>query len=234
MNPSLLTMRMCLWNAVFRRPMSLLLFLIGACVMWMLFTQLNKNILPSAEETYWEVEYEKMRLEALRKNMAFYVKDNKNLKPIPEDWTAQDKCPACFGVDMCDAIKRGEILVEIPETDTPASKKGVYLGQWHDIPIAVKRLSGWYPTEFEQFDKFMCKNATGSEKCSISDVIVSDHSLAQNPAAFDPESILDWWKISYPEHSRLSLAYVHFIFAVCSLYFCSYVSAILELKKILL
>ena len=173
-----------------------------------MISRLHNEFDPGDDDVDWEAEYEKMRLAGLRENINFYINNKKKLKPIPLEWTAQDKCPACFGNDMCEAIENGEILIEIPTTDTPASKKGVYLGEWKDIPIAVKRLSNWYPKEFESFDKFICKDATGSEKCNIAEVIVGNNSFAQQKAAYLPEKMHQLWKISYQDSGPLSLAYV--------------------------
>jgi len=54
----------------------------------------------------WEAEYERARRESLRDHMSFYVAGNTQLKPVPLDWTARDRCPACFGTEMCDAVDR--------------------------------------------------------------------------------------------------------------------------------
>jgi len=52
----------------------------------------------------WEMEFERARRESLREHMSFYVAGGTPLRPVPPDWTARDRCPACFGTDMCDAV----------------------------------------------------------------------------------------------------------------------------------
>jgi hypothetical protein len=209
MNPAILTLRTCLWNATFRRPLSLLIFLISALLIWLMFIRVREHVVPMADQDVdWEAEYEKMRLNGLKEHLGFYVTDRKYLKPVPFEWTAQDKCPACFGTDMCEAIKHSEILIDIPAVETPANKKGVYIGQWNDIPVAIKRLSNGYPKEFESFDKFICRNTTRSETCNVSKAIVAENSYVQQESLFDPEHMHQLWKISYSEAGPLSLEYV--------------------------
>jgi hypothetical protein len=209
MKPAIVTMRTFLWNATFRRPLSLLIFLISAILIWLMFIRVREHVLPVADQDVdWEAEYEKMRLNGLKEHLGFYVTDPKHLKPVPFAWTAKEKCPACFGTDMCDALKHGEILIDIPAVETSANKKGVYFGRWNDIPIAIKRLSNGYPKEFESFDKFICSNTTGSEKCNVSKAIVAENSYVQGEAVFEPEHMHQLWKISYAEDGPLSLEYV--------------------------
>jgi len=38
--------------------------------------------------------------------MNFYVADDASLRPVSTEWTARDRCPACFGTDICDAVER--------------------------------------------------------------------------------------------------------------------------------
>jgi len=52
----------------------------------------------------WEAEFERARRESLRDHMSFYVAENAKLEPVPPEWTSRDRCPACFGTDMCDAV----------------------------------------------------------------------------------------------------------------------------------
>jgi len=161
--------------------------------------------LPEQENIDWEEEYEKLRIANLKDHVSFYISNKSVLKPVPMEWTARDKCPACFGTEMCAAIERKEVVVEMPKTPTPANKKGVYLGRWLDIPVAVKRLSNWYPNEFKLFDEFICKNTTGSKTCNVSAAIVTNQSYVQSDAVFSPESMLHAWKISYPKEDANAL-----------------------------
>ena len=205
------TLRTCLWNATFRRPLSLLLFFLILLFLWLLMSRIHEatnDNLEMHEVVDWEAEYEKIRAMGLKEHMSFYIGEQKGLEPVPKDWTMREKCPACFGTSMCDAIERGEVLVSIPKTDTPASKKGVYLGRWNDTPVAVKRLSNWHPKEFKNFDKYVCLKDSGTEQCDISSVIVKNSSFVQKDATFEPKQLLQAWKISYPEANAQSLVYV--------------------------
>jgi len=207
MRSILLTLRTCVWNATLRRPASLVLSIVCLGLIWFVVLRFQQHVapLPTEEDIDWEAEYEKQRLSNLREHASFYVGNKKSMEPVPLEWTARDWCPACFGTDMCAAIERKEVLVEIPKTPTAANRKGVYLGQWLDIPVAVKRLSNWYPKEFKLFDEFICQNATGSKTCNVSTAIVNNQSYVQNDAAFTPENILRAWKISYPKLDATAL-----------------------------
>jgi len=203
----MLTIRTWIWNATLRRPASLVLLIVSISVVWFVLLRLQQRVAPLPEEDYvdWEEEYEKLRISNLKEHASFYVGNKNAMEPVPLEWTARDRCPACFGTEMCAAIERKEVLVEMPSTPTPANKKGVYLGQWLDIPVAVKRLSNWYPKEFKFFDEFICQNVTGSKKCNVSSAILSNQSYVQNVAAFSPENIRQAWKIAHPKDDANAL-----------------------------
>jgi len=207
MHHALLTLRTCIWNATLRRPASWILSVICLGVIWFILLRLQQHVtpLPEQENGDWEEEYEKIRIANLKEHASFYVVNKSEMQPIPLEWTARDRCPACFGTEMCAAIERKEVVVEIPKTPTPANKKGVYLGRWLDIPVAVKRLSNWYPKEFELFDEFVCQNAAGSKTCNVSAAIINNNSYVQSTAAFSPKSMLNAWKISYPKSGASAL-----------------------------
>jgi len=196
-----------IWNATLRRPASLILSIICLGVIWFIVLRFQQYVSPLQEQepVDWEEEYEKLRISNLKDHVSFYVANNSALKPVPMSWTARDKCPACFGTEMCAAIERGEVTVDIPKTPTPANKKGVYLGQWLGIPVAVKRLSNWYPKELKLFDQFICKNVTGSKTCNVSAAIVNNQSYVQSNAVFTPESMLHAWQVSYPQSDSTAL-----------------------------
>jgi len=203
----LVTLRTWIWNATLRRPASLVLSIVCLGVIWFVVLRFQQYVapLPEQENIDWEEEYEKLRIANLKDHVSFYISNKSVLKPVPMEWTARDKCPACFGTEMCAAIERKEVVVEMPKTPTPANKKGVYLGRWLDIPVAVKRLSNWYPNEFKLFDEFICKNTTGSKTCNVSAAIVTNQSYVQSDAVFSPESMLHAWKISYPKEDANAL-----------------------------
>jgi len=149
--------------------------------------------------------YEGLRIAKVKEHASFYVGDKNAMEPVPLEWTARDRCPACLGTEMCEAIERKEVHVEIPMTPTPANKKGVYIGKWLDLPVAVKRLSNRYSKEFQLFDEFVCEKATGSKICNVSMAIVNSQSYVQSDAAFSPENVRHAWKISYPESDAKAL-----------------------------
>jgi len=203
----LVTLRTWIWNATLRRPASLVLSIVVLGVIWFVLLRFQQYVapLPEQENVDWEEEYEKLRIANLKDHVSFYISNKSVLKPVPMEWTARDKCPACFGTEMCAAIERKEVVVEMPKVPTPANKKGVYLGRWLDVPVAVKRLSNWYPNEFKLFDEFICKNTTGSTTCNVSAAIVTNQSYVQSDAIFSPESMLHAWKISYPKDDANAL-----------------------------
>jgi len=190
-----------------RRSASLVLFIIGISLISFILRRPLQHVIPFPDETdaHWKEIYEGLRIAKVKEHASFYVGDKNAMEPVPLEWTARDQCPACLGTEMCGAIERKEVLVEIPMTPTPANKKGVYLGQWLDMPVAVKRLSKWYPLEFKLFDEFICQNTTGSKKCNVSTAIVSNQSYVQNNAAFSPENVRHAWKISYLDSDAKAL-----------------------------
>jgi len=207
MRPILLTARTWIWNATLRRPASLILSIVCLAVIWFILLRFQQHVapLPEEENIDWEEEYEKLRISSLKEHASFYVGNRSAMEPVPLEWTSRDRCPACFGTELCAAIERKEVVVEMPETPTPASKKGVYFGQWLDIPVVVKRLANYYPNEFRLFDEFICQNATGSKTCNVSTASVNSWSYVQSDAAFSPESMLHAWKISYPQSDATAL-----------------------------
>ena len=60
------------------------------------------------ESEDWEEEYERARRQGLSEHMSFYLGKaaRARLRAVPEHWTERDRCPACFGTDMCDAVQR--------------------------------------------------------------------------------------------------------------------------------
>lgn len=196
----------CVVNACCRRPKTTVLGVILFVLLYLFLTRIkfdSDEHLETVEE--WENRMEAERVLRLRKHISFYVKP-KDLQPLPTSWTDKGKCPACFGVDMCDAFEKNEVLVEIPKVETDASRKGVYFGSWKEIPIAVKRLSSEpYPKEFSAFDRFICTNMTGSENCNVSATILSQSGYVQQGKAFNPSFLYEAWKISYSEGGPISL-----------------------------
>lgn len=176
-------------------------------LIWFVVLRLQHRVAPLPEEEFvdWDAEYEKLRIANFKEHASFYLDNKTALKPVPLNWTALDRCPACFGTEMCAAIERKEVVVDIPETPTPANKKGVYLGKWLGVPVAVKRLSNWYPKEFKLLDEFVCQNISGSKECNVSSAVVNKTSYIQSDAAFHPENMLYAWKICYPQSDATSL-----------------------------
>lgn len=198
----------CLLNACCRRPKTTVMVVVLFLLLYLLLTRIkldDDEHIETVEE--WENRMEAERVMRLRKHIAYYVRP-KDLQPLPPSWMDKGKCPACFGVDMCDAFEKNEVVVEIPEVETAASRKGVYFGSWKEIPVAIKRLSSeLYPKEFKSFDRFVCKNMTGSESCNVSATILSESGYVQQGKAFNPSFLHEAWKISYSEGGPISLPY---------------------------
>ena len=200
------TVQTWIWNVTLRRPASLILLIACLGVVWVFFLRLQQNVAPLPEdEEQWEKEFENERIFRVKEQASYYVSNRSAMEPVPLEWTARDRCPACFGTELCAAIERNEVVVEIPKTPTPASKKGVYFGHYLDMPVAVKRLTHYYPEEFRLFDEFICEKATGSKTCSVSTAVVNNQSYVQNDAAFSPENMHSAWKISYPQSDATAL-----------------------------
>ena len=68
------------------------------------------------DERDWEAEFERAHLESLREHMSFYITGGAKLRPVPPQWTARDRCPACYGTDMCDAVDRQVLKCTILQT----------------------------------------------------------------------------------------------------------------------
>lgn len=198
----------CLLNACCRRPKTTCLAAVLIFLLYLLFShigQIAEEHVETVEE--WEMRMEAERVMRLKKHVSFYVK-HKNLQPLPQSWTQKDRCPACFGMELCEAIEKNEILVDIPDEQTEAVKKGVYFGTWNDVPVAIKRLSSeLYPKEFKLFDQFICKNVTGSANCDVSSAIVNKSCFVQKEKAFDQSFLHQAWKIAYSDGGPLSLPY---------------------------
>lgn len=78
----------------------------------------------------WNAEFEKARRLSLQEHMSFYV-DEKKLRPVPSNWLARDRCPACFGQDVCEAIEQDKLRVDVElDETTEAGAKGIYRG-WY-------------------------------------------------------------------------------------------------------
>jgi hypothetical protein len=221
----LVTSRRYVTNVLCRRrnrtvvAVAVVIFLLVVASAWNSFRDdVVADRFPVAGDDFdWDAEYEKARRESLREHMSFYVGQaaaTGRLQPVPESWTARDRCPACFGTDMCRAVYRRELLVDLGRaadesngTGTAANRKGVYMGRWLDVPVVVKRLANWYPKEFELFDEFVCRNATGQKECNISTAITDSQCFVQKPEALTPESLFNAWKISYNSTGPLALTY---------------------------
>ena len=125
---------------------------------------------------------------------------DESLQIIPDKFIGLEKCPACFGLDMCDEVKNGFVRIAFPETPNYASQHGIYYGKWHEKQIVMRKI-GVDENRFGQFEKFLCENVTKSKTCDISEVIIK--SFAAKTAAFEIESLRDAYTIAHKQPSEL-------------------------------
>ena len=121
---------------------------------------------------------------------------------IPDYLTELDKCPACFGKDLCPEIDSGVIRIVEPEPDDELKIKGVYNGYWDTKPVVIKRLNR--REEYDKMDAFLCKNATMELNCDVSKAILNGKSLAQSEQIFSPDFLRSMWNIIHERSDQLA------------------------------
>ena len=94
-------------------------------------------------------------------------------KEVPQDWVQQEKCPACFGEDLCDSVYTKEIKLTV-QSDFDASSSKYAFGKYGQMDVIVKRLGNRY---FEIYDKFICGNSTS---CDVSGKVMQSYVASQN------------------------------------------------------
>ena len=123
-----------------------------------------------------------------------------SLQVIPDNFIGIEKCPACFGLELCDEIKNGFVRVNFPDAPTTGSQHGIYRGKWHEKDVIVKKI-GIQEDQFIKFEQFICRNMTKQTPCDISEVITK--SFAVKPAAFVVENLQQAYKIAHKEQEAL-------------------------------
>lgn len=133
---------------------------------------------------------------------------SQSLQSIAPALTQVDKCPACFGVDMCSEIQDGHLMIEIPQIMTEAASKGVYFGRWMDFKnkwtgsqVVVKTLKK-EADEFNRFDRFICQNVTKTDKCDVAEAIKK--SFMVKPEAWGLQNLRQAYKIAHKAPEDLS------------------------------
>nr|XP_002737149.1 PREDICTED: deleted in autism protein 1 homolog [Saccoglossus kowalevskii] len=93
-----------------------------------------------------------------------------------EKFTGSDKCPACFGTSLCEEFMDGNLrLVSYSKFRffDFVNIKNVYEGIYNYENVVLKRLG--HNTEFETFDRDICKNAKLQPDCDVSMAIPASH-----------------------------------------------------------
>ncbi|XP_064645473.1 divergent protein kinase domain 2A-like [Lineus longissimus] len=99
-------------------------------------------------------------------------------KPIPETWLQRTKCPACFGEDFCQAIKREELVLTVDKMFVPEVANFAF-GTYRNENVVVKRLGTNH--YFDVYDQFICGNTTKvSEGCDVGDTAWRSYIGSQN------------------------------------------------------
>lgn len=120
-----------------------------------------------------------------------------NLHSVPAYLLQDEKCPACYGEELCEEINNGELKIEMPKIPTAASKKGVYFGQWQGKKIALKTLDNEDFSNFQKFDRFICANQSLSSDCDTSSAVLNPKCVAMQEASFLPENLQEAWRIAH-------------------------------------
>ena len=81
--------------------------------------------------------------------------------------TEQEKCPACFGISMCQEINDNKVYFEFTDFysvfNNIFSIKNVYYGRHKNKKIIMKKLA--HKSELDDFDKMICQNIELFELC---------------------------------------------------------------------
>lgn len=121
---------------------------------------------------------------------------DQSLQSIPDKFIGLEKCPACFGLELCDEIKNGFVRVSFPEAPNFATQRGFYYGKWHKKPVVVRKI-GESNEGYEKYEQFICENVTQSKTCDISEIIVK--SFAVKSSSFTRENLQKAFTISHKE-----------------------------------
>jgi len=70
--------------------------------------------------------------------------------------------------------------------------------------MVVKLQRDRYPSEFKNFDQFVCLKGTGERGCRVSEAIVSD-GVQGDKDLLSAERLRSAWKISYNHSGPLAL-----------------------------
>eukprot|EP00058_Branchiostoma_floridae_P007590 XP_002593078.1 hypothetical protein BRAFLDRAFT_72848 [Branchiostoma floridae] len=83
----------------------------------------------------------------------------------------EDKCPACFGTDLCEEFENGKILFKYSSRLRILdifNIKNVYFAIYEGMEVALKRLG--HNSEFDQLDRWICETGKEGPQCHIPSV----------------------------------------------------------------
>ena len=90
--------------------------------------------------------------------------------------TEKEKCPACFGLDLCPEVYNGEVQFVIHDFYSIFnyffSVKNVFYGNYKNKRVILKKLA--HESELKHFDEFVCSNKTYFELCPGKSKMIND------------------------------------------------------------
>ena len=110
--------------------------------------------------------------------------------------TAQSKCPACFGLDLCEDIQEGELkLINEHEETSNLFFRGTF--KRYDVPGLTRVMVVAYDSseEFKLFDDFICKNASAGLGCDVGDAVMDTFMAGHD--ALKPQFLKKAFRIAH-------------------------------------
>jgi hypothetical protein len=102
---------------------------------------------------------------------------------LQTSWLAVNKCPACFGLDMCrDFVAGGTIRSEA------SAFKDIFVAKWNGLQCMFHMIPN---AELEQYDSAMCQWIQGSPSCNISQAVAKESSPVVMETSFLPDKFWD-------------------------------------------
>lgn len=86
-----------------------------------------------------------------------------------------EKCPYCYGVDLCEEFKQNKITLKVDSLKTffynYVSVKNVYLAKFHQESVVLKKLG--HNDELNNLDKQVCSETSDSDFSENSNYVIN-------------------------------------------------------------